>query len=86
MPQIKNIVKLAGEYRHAGEYRSAAQVTRTDKNGKNPTKTISYRLPFIDSARFMGSSLSNLVNNLAEGIHKIKCKNEHHNKNCETWN
>ena len=56
MPQIKNIVKLAGEYRHAGEYRSAAQVTRTNKNGKKPTKTISYRLPFIDSARFMGSS------------------------------
>ena len=32
----------------------------------------------------MASSLSNLVNNLAEGIHKIKCKNEHGNKNCET--
>ena len=28
----------------------------------------------IDSARFMASSLSNLVNNLAEAIHKIKCK------------
>ena len=28
----------------------------------------------IDSARFMVNSLSNLVNNLAEGIQKFKCK------------
>ena len=31
-------------------------------------------LQFIDSASFMGSSLSNLLNSLSEGIHKIKCK------------
>ena len=30
----------------------------------------SHRLQFIDSARFMASSLSNLVNNLFEGIHR----------------
>ena len=29
----------------------------------------------IDSARFMASSLSDLFNNLGEGIDKIKCKN-----------
>ena len=29
---------------------------------------------FIDSARFMASSLSNLVYNVAEGVHKIQCK------------
>ena len=28
----------------------------------------------------MASSLPNLVNNLTEEIHKIKCKNEHNNK------
>ena len=37
-------------------------------------KNISYILQFIDSARFMASSLSNPVNNLSERIHKIKCK------------
>ena len=46
-------------------------------------KTKSYRLKFIDSTRFMASLLSNLINNLAEEIHKIKCKNEHGNKQCK---
>ena len=32
----------------------------------------------------MSSSLSNLVNNLSEGLHRIKCKLEHDNKKCET--
>ena len=35
---------------------------------------MSYTLQFIDGARFMASSLSNLVNNFSEGIHRIKCK------------
>ena len=39
---------------------------------------------FINRARFMASSLSNLVNNLSEGIHKIKCKYGHHDKRCKT--
>ena len=29
-------------------------------------------LQFIDRARFMAGSLSNLVNNLSEGIHRSK--------------
>ena len=36
--------------------------------------SISYKIEFIDNARFMTTSLSNLVHNLAEGIHKIKSK------------
>ena len=59
------------------------EVKRVFKNGKEPTKTIFYRRQFIDSARFMASSLSGLVNNLAEGVHKIKCKYEHNNKKIE---
>ena len=38
---------------------------------------ISYKSKFIDSAGFMVSSLPNLVNNVAEGINKIKCKYRH---------
>ena len=51
---------------------------------KKITKDISSVLQFIDSARFMASSLSNLVNNLSEGIHRIKCKFGHDDKKCET--
>ena len=32
----------------------------------------------------MASSLSNLVSNLSEEIHRIKCKLEHNDKKCET--
>ena len=32
----------------------------------------------------MASSISNLVNNLCEGLHRIKCKLGHDNKRCET--
>ena len=55
-----------------------------DKNGEEITKTISYRLHFIDSARFTESSLSNLAVDLAEGIHKTKSKYKHDDKKCET--
>ena len=41
-------------------------------------------LQFTDSTRFMTSSLSDLVNNLSEGIHKIKCKYGRDDKKCET--
>ena len=32
----------------------------------------------------MASSLSDFVNNLAEGIHKVKCKLGKNDKKCET--
>ena len=38
---------------------------RIDKNGENVTKTISWILKLIDSARFTESSLSNLVKNFS---------------------
>ena len=49
---------------------------------KEVTKTIPYRLQFIDSAKFVENSLSNLVDNLADGIHNFTCKNEHDTKKC----
>ena len=47
-------------------------------------KNISYILQFNDSARFMASSISNLVNNLSEGIQSIHFKFAHDAKKCET--
>ena len=46
-------------------------MTRIDENGGEATKNISYILKFIDSPRFVASSLSNLVNNLFETIIKL---------------
>ena len=53
------------------------KVTGIDKNGNKITKNIPCLLQFIDSARFMTSSLSNRVNNLSDGIHRTKSKFGH---------
>ena len=47
------------------------KVMRIDKNGEEITKAVSDRLQFIDSARLIASSLSNLVNNLAKEFIKL---------------
>ena len=65
---------------HSIKYGEIRNFFRTDKkenkknhkNGEEVIKTISYELKVIVSARFMVSSLSNLVDNLTEAIHKIK--------------
>ena len=56
------------------------EVERIDKNEEEITKPISYELQFIDNAKFMVSSLSNLVDNLAEEIQKTKRKHGHDNR------
>ena len=60
------------------------EVTRITKNGEKNTKDISYMLHFIDNARFIADSLSNLVNNFSKGINRIKCKLGHDDKKYET--
>ena len=50
------------------------KVTNIDKDGNESVVTISHKIKFIDSARFMSNSLSNFVDNFTEGIDKIKCK------------
>ena len=57
------------------------KVTKIHENGEKITKNTSYILQFIDSSRFMIDS-SNFVNNLSEGIHRIKCNFGHNNKKC----
>ena len=47
---------------------------------KKNTKYISYRLQFIDTARFMTGLLSNLVKDVFEGIHKINWKHGDNDK------
>ena len=50
------------------------EVSKIDKDGNESVVTISYKIEFIDRARFMATSLSNLVDNLTDGIYKVKCK------------
>ena len=50
------------------------EIIKIDEDGNVDIIIISYKMKFIDGVRFMASSLSNLVVNLAEGIHITKCK------------
>ena len=50
------------------------KIIKIDKDGNETVESISYKIKFSESARLMASSLSNLANNLTEGIHEIKCK------------
>ena len=50
------------------------EITKIDKDRNESIETISCKIRFIGSLRFIGISLSKLVDNLTEGIHKIKCK------------
>ena len=49
------------------------EATKKDKNGSDKITKISYKIKFIDSCRFMSTSLSNLVSNLSEGLHNDRC-------------
>ena len=48
--------------------------TNIDKDGNKSVVTISYKIKFIDTASFMATSLSNVVDNITEGLHKVTFK------------
>ena len=50
------------------------EIAKIDKDGNESVESISYKIKLNDSTSFMATSLSKLVDNLTEGIHKIKCK------------
>ena len=67
---IKELVKeFEGNFECLGE-NTQKYIKKTIEN-KN--LEITYKIKFIDSYRFMSSSLSKLVDNLSEGIHNNKC-------------
>ena len=50
------------------------EVTEINKNGNESVVIISYKTRFTDSARFMATLLSNLVDNITKGICKVEYK------------
>ena len=48
------------------------KTTKIDKDGNDKIVNISYKIKFIDSFRFMSSSLSSPDDNLSEGLHSDK--------------
>ena len=49
------------------------KITKIDKDGNDKIVNISYKIKFIDSFKFMSSSLSSLVSNNSDGLHSDKC-------------
>ena len=49
------------------------EIIKTDKDGNDRIVNIPYKLKFIDSFRFMSTSLSSLVDNLSGGLNSNKC-------------
>ena len=73
---IKELVKeFKGNFECLGE-NTEKHITFSvpiKKRIENKDMEITYKIKFIDNFRFMATSLSNLVDNLTEGIHNNKC-------------
>ena len=77
---IKELVKeFEGNFEWLGEstekYITSSAPLKKKINNKNKTLEITYKIKFIDSYRFMSTSLSKLVDNLSEGLQNNKCIN-----------
>ena len=71
---LKITLNLLEKYRKVQNLFSFNRTRKVDNNGNEDITIVSYKIKLTNSAKFMTSSLWNLVDNLAEGIHKIKCK------------
>ena len=76
---IKELAKeFEGEFECLGEnkekYITFSVPIKKEITKKGKIIKISYKIKFIDSYRFMSTSLSKLIDNLSEGLHNDKCK------------
>ena len=83
---VQHIKKLAEEFK--GEFECLGENTEKyitfsvplkNENDNDNSKKITYKLKFIDSYRFMSTSLSNLVDNVS-GVYDKECKKMHGKK------
>ena len=75
---IKEVVKeFDGNFECLGEntekYITFSVPIKKEIENKNKIIEITYKIKFIDSYRFMSTSLSKLVDNLSEGLHNNRC-------------
>ena len=76
---IKNLAEeFEGESESLGEntekYITFSVPIKEEITKKDKIVKISYKIKFIDSYKFMSTSLSKLIDNLSEGLHNDKCK------------
>ena len=78
---IKELAKeFEGQFKCLGENKEKYMTFSVPiKKELDNSKTITYKLKFIDSFRFMSTSLSSLVDKLSE-IYRKKCRD----KNCKS--
>ena len=60
------------------------EILKIDMEGNKAVETMSYKIEFIDSVSSIATSLTKLVDNLSERIHKIKCKGCSCSLECES--
>ena len=76
---IKNLAEeFEGKFEYLGEnaekYITFSVPIKKEITKKDKIVKISYKIKFIDSYRFMSTSLSKLVDNSSEGLHNDECK------------
>ena len=76
-----NLEKNPEKYRNFSIPRTSSGIDKIDK--KTYKTVVQITIHRANDAKFIASSLSNLLNNLVEGIYKSKCKYECGTKTCE---